>query len=76
MGFFVFCFGRIYRRGDASMRESVFLIIVLSISFGMLHYLLVIDRHVALFAMYFMLLMTANHGWRQPYRTTAQSVVD
>lgn len=76
LGFFGFCFGRIYRRGDASMRESVFLIIVLSISFGMLHYLLVIDRHVALFALYFMLLMTANHGWRQPYRTTAQSVVD
>lgn len=75
LGFFGFCFGRIYRRGDASMKENVILIVVLSISFGMLHYLLVIDRQVALYALYFTLLMTANHGWRVPYRTNAQGAV-
>jgi len=70
LGFFGFSFSRIYRRGDAAMKENVALLLVLSISFGMLHYLLVIDRHVALYAIYFALLTTANHGWSPPYRTT------
>lgn len=66
-GFFGFCFFRIYRRGDASMKENVILMLALTFSFGMLHYLLVIDRHVVLYALYFLLLTTANHGWRPPY---------
>ena len=68
LGFFGFCFYRIYRRGDSSMKENVLLVLTLTFSFGMLHYLLVIDRHVALYALYFVLLTTANHGWRPPYR--------
>jgi len=67
LGFFGYCFFRIYRRGDASMKENVFLMLTLTFSFGLLHYLLVIDRHVALYALYFLLLTTANHGWRPPY---------
>lgn len=69
--FFGFCFFRIYTRGDASMKENVFLLLTLTFSFGMLHYLLVIDRHVVLYALYFLLLTTANHGWRPPYRQQA-----
>ncbi|MDF1608883.1 O-antigen ligase family protein [Hoeflea sp. YIM 152468] len=61
IGYFGFCFGRIYRYGDSSMRENVLLILVLTFSFGLLHYLLVIDRHVILYAFYFLLLTTANH---------------
>ena len=71
LGFFGFCFFRIYKRGDSSMKENVFLVLTLTFSFGMLHYLLVIDRHVALYALYFVLLTTANHGWRPPYRQNA-----
>lgn len=67
LGFFGFCFFRIYSRGDASMKENVILVLTLTLSFGMLHYLLVIDRHVALYALYFLLLTTANRGWRPPY---------
>jgi O-antigen ligase len=67
VGYFGFCLFRIYRYGDASMKESVLLIIVLTFSFGLLHYLLVKDRHVILYALYFLLLTTANHGWRAPY---------
>ena len=58
-GFFVFCFSYIYRRGTKSMRTSVLLMIILVISFGMLHYLFLVDRHVALFALYFLFLTTA-----------------
>jgi len=50
------------------MKENVFLLLTLIFSFGMLHYLLVIDRHVALYALYFLLLTTANRGWRPPYK--------
>jgi len=67
VGYFGFCLFRIYRYGDASMKENVLLIIVLTFSFGLLHYLLVKDRHVILYALYFLLLTTANHGWRAPY---------
>jgi hypothetical protein len=49
------------------MKENVILLLTLTFSFGMLHYLLVIDRHVALYALYFLLLTTANRGWRPPY---------
>lgn len=68
LGFFGYCFYRIYSRGDASMKENVVLVLALTLSFGMLHYLLVIDRHVVLYALYFLLLITANHGWRPPYK--------
>lgn len=70
LGFFGFCLSRIYARGTPSMKENVVLMLALTLSFGMLHYLLVIDRHVALYAIYFVLLTTANHGWRPPYRQT------
>ncbi|MCC0035263.1 MAG: O-antigen ligase family protein [Hoeflea sp.] len=66
-GYFGFCLFRIYRFGDATMKENVLLILVLTFSFGLLHYLLVKDRHVILYALYFLLLTTANHGWRAPY---------
>lgn len=72
-GFFGFCFFRIYTLGDASMKENVFLLLTLTFSFGLLHYLLVIDRHVALYALYFLLLTTANHGWRAPYRQSTST---
>ncbi|WP_417432875.1 O-antigen ligase family protein [Hoeflea sp.] len=71
LAYFGFCFYRIYARGSPSMQENVVLMLALTLSFGMLHYLLVIDRHVALYALYFLLLTTANHGWRPPYRQTA-----
>lgn len=67
-GYFGFCLFRIYKHGDPSMKENVLLILILTFSFGLLHYLLVKDRHVALYALYFLLLTTANHGWRPPYR--------
>jgi len=67
LGYFGFCFWRIYRHGDSSMKENVLLILVLTFSFGLLHYLLVIDRHVILYALYFLLLTTANRGWRPLY---------
>jgi O-antigen ligase len=71
LGFFGFCFYRIYALGGPATKENVILMLVLTLSFGMLHYLLVKDRHVALYALYFLLLITANHGWRPPYRRTA-----
>ena len=67
VGYFGFCFSRIYRYGDSAMRENVMLVLVLTFSFGLLHYLLVIDRHVVLYALYFALLTTAARGWRPPY---------
>lgn len=67
VGYFGFCLFRIYRYGDASMKENVLLILVLTFSFGLLHYLLVKDRHVILYALYFLLLTTAIRGWRAPY---------
>lgn len=66
-GYFGFCLFRIYRYGEATMKENVLLIIVLTFSFGLLHYLLVKDRHVMLYALYFLLLVTASRGWRAPY---------
>lgn len=69
LSYFAFCFARIYKYGDASMRENILLILVFTISFGLLHYLLVKDRHVILYSLYFVMLTTANHGWRPPYKT-------
>ena len=66
IGFFGFCFARTYNRGNASTKENVILMIVLSFSFGMLHYLLTIDRHVALYALYFTFLTASNRSWRPP----------
>jgi len=67
LGFFGFFFFRIYRRGDASLKENVILILTLIFSFGMRHRLLVIDRHVVLYTLYFLLLTTGSHGWRPSY---------
>lgn len=68
LSYFGFCLHRIYTRGDPSMKENAILVLALTLSFGMLHYLLVIDRHVILYALYFVLMTTANHGWRPPYK--------
>lgn len=67
LAYFGFNFFRIYKYGDKSVKENVLLILTLTLSFGLLHYLLVIDRHVILYALYFLLLTTANRGWRPPY---------
>jgi len=73
LGYFGFCLFRIYRYGSPSMKENVLLMLILTFSFGLLHYLLVIDRHVILYALYFVLLITANHGWRSPYNVKMAS---
>lgn len=75
-GYFGFCLFRISSHGDPSMKENVLLILILTFSFGLLHYLLVKDRHVVLYALYFMLLTTANHGWRPPYGPRNDRVAD
>jgi len=73
-GFFIFCFGYIYRKGTATMRNSVILLVVLTVTFGLLHYLLLVDRHVALFALYFLFMTTAirNGRNRQPCKHAKQ----
>ena len=66
LGFFGFSLHRIYSRGGPDLKENVVLIVGLTLCFGLLHYLLVIDRHVLLYALYFLLLTSANRGWRAP----------
>lgn len=66
--FFMFAFWRIFRRGTSSVRENVLLVFVLTVTFGSLHYIFLVDRNVALYALYFAVLVTSNHGWHPPFR--------
>ncbi|MBW3097695.1 O-antigen ligase family protein [Pseudohoeflea coraliihabitans] len=57
-GFFVFAFARLWRRGAADVRENLGLLAGLTVCFGMLHYIFLVDRHVALYSLYFLVLTT------------------
>lgn len=61
VGFYAYTLARIARHASADIRQNLGLIMLLILSFGMLHHLLLIDRHVAMIAVYFILLITDNH---------------
>ena len=67
-GFLVFSFHRVYVKGRADIRQATILMAVLVTCFGMLHYLLLIDRNVALIALFFAIMTTANRGFHPPFR--------
>lgn len=61
VGFYVYTVARIARHASADIRQNLALAMLLILSFGMLHHLLLVDRHVAMIAVYFVLLITENH---------------
>ncbi|TDH37970.1 O-antigen ligase family protein [Pseudohoeflea suaedae] len=66
--FFGFCFWRIWRDGPPDIRENAILMGTLTVAFGALHYLLLVDRHVALYALYFAVVISCLRGVRPPFR--------
>lgn len=68
LAFFAYGFSRVYRHGGREEREATMLVVLLALVFGSLHYLLLVDRHVALLAFYLALTTSANRGFRPPYR--------
>lgn len=70
VGFYVYAIVRIARHASADIRQNLALAMLLILSFGMLHHLLLVDRHVAMIAVYFVLLITRNHmrEFRDRYR--------
>jgi Lipid A core - O-antigen ligase and related enzymes len=74
VGFYAFTVHRIARYGTPDIRENLALAMLLILTFGMLHYLLLVDRHVALIAIYFIVLITDNQRrrlrarWQLPAR--------
>lgn len=64
VGFYVYTVVRIARGATADITQNLALAMLLILSFGMLHHLLLVDRHVAMIAVYFILLITENHTRR------------
>ena len=72
VGFYAYTLTRIARHASADIRQNLALAMLLILSFGMLHHLLLIDRHVAMIAVYFILLITDNHMRLRRERRRAQ----
>ena len=68
LGFYGCGFARVSRFGTPDIRENAILVAALMLAFGALHYLLLVDRHVALAALYLLILTAANRGFHPPYR--------
>jgi O-antigen ligase len=66
-GFLGFALFRIHSKGDGFFRENAVLMGVLMISFGMLHYLLLIDSNVALIAVSFSIMTIPIRGSPRPW---------